>query len=137
VYRWVDHTAELELAIEAAGPGDALAQALTALAELLEPDVDAPAESPAGELQRRSVEVAARDAAGLFAAWLEELVFLAESEGFVAQALVACTLGDQRLETVVEGRLGSPRPVVKAVTYHRLAFESRGDGYVANVVLDV
>jgi SHS2 domain-containing protein len=142
VYRWVDHTAELELAIEATGPGDALEQALTALAELLEPDMDAPprqgaAASPAGELQRRAIDVAARDGAGLFAAWLEELVFLAESEGFVAQALVACTLGDQRLETVVDGRLGSPRPVVKAVTYHRLAFESRGDGYVANVVLDV
>jgi SHS2 domain-containing protein len=151
VYRWVDHTAELELAIEAPSVEDVLADALAALAELLEPEVaqqprpgaassDAPRRADgaaAAGREQRAVAVCARDRAGLFAAWLEELVFLAESEGFVGETLITCRLGAERLETSVEGRLGAPRPVVKAVTYHRLAFESSGPGYVANVVLDV
>lgn len=151
VYRWVDHTAELELAIEAPSVEEVLADALAALAELLEPDVaqqprtgaadsDAPRRpngAAAAGRERRAVDVSARDRAGLFAAWLEELVFLAENEGFVGETLIACRLGTEHLETAVEGRMGAPRPVVKAVTYHRLAFESSGAGYVANVVLDV
>jgi len=37
----------------------------------------------------------------------------------------------------VAGVLGEPPPLVKAVTYHRLAFEPSGERYVARVVLDV
>jgi SHS2 domain-containing protein len=132
MYRWVDHTAELELAIEAGGPDAVLAQALRALAELLGGETEPPA--PAVE---RAIAVCARDRAGLFAAWLEELVYLAESEGFIGEELTRCRLGYGRLETAVTGRLDAPRQVVKAVTYHRLAFEPRGAGYVANVVFDV
>jgi SHS2 domain-containing protein len=134
VYRWVEHTAETELAIEADSAENVLSEALDALGELLEAEERVP--SPAGP-EQRSVTVSARDGAGLFAAWLEELVFLAESEGFVARSLVSCRLSQEMLETVVAGAVAAPRPVVKAVTYHRLAFEPRGDGYVANVVLDV
>jgi SHS2 domain-containing protein len=37
----------------------------------------------------------------------------------------------------VGGRRGEPPHRVKAVTYHRLAFERRGAGWTATVVLDV
>ena len=35
------------------------------------------------------------------------------------------------------GFLDEPPPLVKAVTYHRLAFARSGDGYAARVILDV
>jgi protein archease len=129
VYRWVDHTAEVELEIEAATELEALADALAALAELLGVE-------GAGE-ERRTVRVEAPDRPALLAAWLEELVFLAESEGFVPIRLDDVELGEGSLRAVVIGGLDEPPPIVKAVTYHRLAFEPSGNGYRATVVLDV
>jgi SHS2 domain-containing protein len=64
-------------------------------------------------------------------------VFLAESEGFVGEELLTFVLGEQELESIVGGHLGEPPPVVKAVTYHRLAFAPTTEGYLATVVLDV
>jgi SHS2 domain-containing protein len=132
LYRWVEHTAELELAIEAASEEAMLADALAALRELLAPD-----DGVTGEEARRTIAVSAPDRPALLACWLEELVYLAESEGFVGSELAECRMEDTRLVTVVRGGFGEPRPIVKAVTYHRLSFEPRDGGYVASVVLDV
>ena len=135
LFRWVDHTAELELEIEARTEREVLADALKALGELL--GVDADDVSRAWEPAERTVSVTASDRPALLAAWLEELVFLAESDGFVALDLRRLELGERELTTTVAGVLDDPPPLVKAVTYHRLLFEPSGDGYVARVVLDV
>ncbi len=51
--------------------------------------------------------------------------------------MVDLDLARDGLRATVAGVLDEPPPLVKAVTYHRLAFERRGEGYVARVVLDV
>jgi SHS2 domain-containing protein len=130
VYRWADHTSEVELEIEAAGEREVFEEAATALAELL--GVDA-----ADSTSERHVTAHAADRPALLAAWLEELAFLAESEGFVATRVVSLELTGDGLRATVAGILGAPPPLVKAVTYHRLAFEPAGEAYVARVVLDV
>jgi SHS2 domain-containing protein len=130
VYRWVEHTAEVELEIEAPSEREVLADALAALAELLG------FAGLSGE-ERREVSVSAADRPALLASWLEELVWLAESEGFVAMQLESLDLGGESLRATVAGGLGAPPPLVKAVTYHRLAFELTAQGYFARVVLDV
>jgi SHS2 domain-containing protein len=129
VYRWVDHTGEVELAIDAADEREVFADALAALAELLGVAGDIP--------ERRRVVASARDRPALLAAWLEELLFLAESEGFEAERLESLSLTADGLEADVAGRLGEPPPLVKAVTYHRLEFARTESGYRARVVLDV
>jgi SHS2 domain-containing protein len=129
VYRWVDHTAEVELEIEAAGEPEVLAEALAALGELLGVSGDA--------TDRRDVSVSAPDRPALLAAWLEELVFLAESEGFVPVNVESLRLHDGGLEATVGGCVGRPPHLVKAVTYHRLAFHGGPDGHRARVVFDV
>ena len=129
MYRWVDHTAEVELEIEAPTEREVLADALMALAELL-------GFAAAGD-QRREVAASAPDRAALLAAWLEELVLLAESEGFVATSLEDLSLKRDSLTAVVSGLVGDPPALVKAVTYHRLEFAFTARGYRARVVLDV
>jgi SHS2 domain-containing protein len=104
---------------------------MSALAELLGID-----EAGAGG-QRRAIALQAGDRPALLAAWIEELAFLAESEGFVATRLVDLDLDESGLTATVAGVLDEPPPLVKAVTYHRLAFEPSGAGYVARVILDV
>jgi protein archease len=129
VHRWVEHTAELELEVVAAREEDVFVEALRALSELLG-DGDA-------EPAQRRVSVRASDRAALLADWLEELVFLAETEGLVPLHAADVRLGPDRLEAVVHARRGRPRSYVKAVTYHGLVFEPDGEGWRARVVLDV
>jgi SHS2 domain-containing protein len=129
MYRWVDHTAEVELEIEAPDERQVLEEAMRALAELL--GIEGSGDTA------RTVSVEASDRPALLAGWIEELAFLAESEGFVATHVRELALGPRELRATVAGLLGEPPPLVKAVTYHRLAFEPSADGYVARVILDV
>jgi SHS2 domain-containing protein len=138
VYRWRDHTAELELELEAANEGEVLTDALDALRELLEGDETAVlAQLDEDRRERREVRVTAGDRPALLAAWLEELLFLSESDGFIPHAVQQLVLEDDALVATVSGRVGQPRPLVKAVTYHRLQFEPSRRGYRARVVFDV
>lgn len=129
-YRWVDHTAELQLEIAASSDAAVFEQALHALAELLEGE-------PAGDAVEHEVAVSAADRAALLAEWLSELVYLAEARDVIPEAVVSLDLKADGLRAVVRGRRGTPRHLVKAVTYHDLALERDGDGWRARVVLDV
>ena len=131
-YRWVDHTAEVELEIEAAGEREVLEEAVRAVAELL--GVHTPSSTTERELTAN-----APDRPTLLAAWIEELVFLAESEGFVATRIESIDVSERSVRATVAGVLGEPPPLIKAVTYHRLEFapRARGGGYGARVILDV
>jgi SHS2 domain-containing protein len=130
VFRWVDHTSELELEIEAPSEAAVFAEALTAFAEL--------AGDGSGPVVLREIEADASDRALLLVDWLNELVYLAETEQFVPERLVSLEVADGKLRAEVEGRRGEPRHLVKAVTLYRL--ELRRDakvGWRARVVLDV
>jgi SHS2 domain-containing protein len=133
MYRWIDHTSELELHVEADTDREVVEDATNALAELLRGD----REAPDGDRVLREVTVDADDRAQLLAAWLEELVYLAETEAVVPVNVRFETLDERGLRACVEGRRGEPPNLVKAVTYHRLSFERTESGWEATVVLDV
>ena len=130
MYRWVDHTGELELAIEAPTQAAVFEDALAALAELLEDDAR-------GEAVSQEVAVRASDQETLLAEWLAELAFLAETRGLVPLRATGLRLGEGSVVATVEGRLGAPPQLVKAVTYHRLSLRRSNGRWRATVVLDV
>jgi SHS2 domain-containing protein len=130
VFRWLEHTAELELEIEAPSKEAVFGEALAAFAGLVG--------NGSGPRTTRELEVEADEPALLLAEWLSELVYLADAEQFVPERIAALELGEDKLRATIEGHLGEPRPLVKAVTLHRL--ELRPDdtvGWRARVVLDV
>jgi SHS2 domain-containing protein len=127
-FGWAEHVGELELWVEAPGEEGVFAEALRALGELLATN---------GRPAERHVAAEGDDRAALLAAWLEELVFLAEIEGFVPEATESLVLEPRRVRARVAGRRGTPRHLVKAVTYHRLSFERVHNGWRAVAVLDV
>ena len=130
VYRWIDHTAELELALEAPSEAAIFADSLAALGQLL-------GEDPGGETARHEINVSAPDQPALLVEWLSELVFLAETEAFVPVRVERIALAADSLSATVAGRRGNPPHLVKAVTYHRLDFRRDGEIWKATVVLDV
>jgi SHS2 domain-containing protein len=132
VFRWAEHTGELELEIEAASEHGVYEDAVRAMGELLGGD-----RLPRGQAATRRVTVAARDRPRLLVELLAELAFLAERDGFVPDALEGLTAGPTELDANVRGRLGDPANLVKAATYHRLRFEHEDGGWRARAVLDV
>lgn len=77
------------------------------------------------------------DRADLLAQWLDELVYLADTRGFVPERILEIDVWRAALRAIVAGRTGSPSPLVKAVTYHGLGFTFDGSRWHARVVLDV
>jgi SHS2 domain-containing protein len=127
-YGFAEHVGELELWIEAPTREAVFAESLQALAEVL-----GAGEEPA----ERSIRLEHDDPAVLFADWLAELAFLAETEGFVPAAVEELALEPGALHARVSGATGTPPHLVKAVTYHRLAFAPGDAGWRARAILDV
>ena len=130
-HRFVEHVGELELALESGSEAGLFAEAADAFRELVD---GAP---PEGVSYRHSVELEARDSARLLADWLDELVFLAEVDGFVPVRVCGIELGAGTLRATLEGVRGRPRHLVKAATLHDLELEHEGEVWRARVVLDV
>ena len=130
MFRWAEHTAELELQIEASSEAAVFEEALIAFAELLG--------DGGGDPMTRELEVEAEESSMLLVEWLSELVYLSEAEQFVPAQIASLELANGRLRATLEGHRGEPRHLVKAVTLHRLAlWQDEAAGWHARVVLDV
>lgn len=133
MHRWIDHTAELELRLEADSERALLAEALEALGELLAEH----AHSTEGPAEAHEIHASAPDRPALLAEWLSELVFLVETQGLLPQRVERLELRGEQLEASVSGRRCSPPHLVKAVTYHRLEMTERDGVWEGTVILDV
>jgi SHS2 domain-containing protein len=94
---------------------------------------------PAGESRR--LRVTAEDLGGLLVAWLDELLYLHESEDLVFGGLNVESAAELELRAFVTVAPRGDRVLegvgIKATTYHRLRFERSGGGWIADVYLDV
>lgn len=128
-YAWESHTSEAQLYVSAASEEQVFEEAVDAFARLVERDAG-------GEPASHTVRVEAADRGGLLVALMEELIFLADTEGFIVDRAVV-SLEDGGLRARLEGRRTVVDPLVKAATYHDLGFERRGQEWHARIVLDV
>ena len=85
----------------------------------------------------RRLELTAPDQAALLVAFLDELVYAAETADLAPARVVTIELGQGRLAGQIAFTRARPRHLIKGATYHRLAFEPTPQGYRATVVLDV
>jgi SHS2 domain-containing protein len=129
-YEWREHTAEVELAVDTGSEEAVFAEAADALARLVELDAG-------GDAAVHHVALDAPDRPALLVAWLDELVYLADVEGFVTDRVEGLRLRPGGLDAALVGRRTAVAPLVKAATYHRLAFGEEGGRWRARVVLDV
>ena len=130
MYRWIEHTGELELRIEVDSEEGVFRDAVSALGELV-------GEEAREATDQRQVAGEAPDRATLLVEFLTELIFYIETEGFVPVRLVDLELGPDTVRGVVLGYRGEPSHLVKAITYHRLRFVQAEGNWQANLVLDV
>ena len=92
--------------------------------------------------QRRDVRCTAVGPEGLLVAWLSELLYLYEVDGFLAAGSTISRLTETELRAEVAGEAFDPARHraaghVKAVTYHGLEITRDADGWRAPIIVDV
>jgi SHS2 domain-containing protein len=132
-HRFVEHTGELELVLEAPDLPSLFEEAARALADLMAEDAGGPPTAPP-----EHVELAAADRASLLVDWLNELVYRADVAKRVYHDVHVVRATDRALRATLRGREPTaPRTAVKAATWHRLSVRETAVGLAATVVLDV
>ena len=134
-FTYFEHTADVGLAATGRDLPEAFANAARGLVNLL---VD-----PAGvrETTHRQVALVEEGPEELLVAWLNELLFLFDSEGFVPVSFTFAALSETALEATLGGERFDParhraRSGVKAATYHEVTVEC-DDVCRLRVILDV
>ena len=132
-HAWLDHTSEVQLQVGAESLAGLAAEAGRALGILL---LRGAAPEPAGEA--RTLEVSSVDREALLVDWLNEILFLAEVELWVAVEFDVLEVSAVHLKASARGvPVDDPPALVKAATFHGLAVEERDGGLHAEVIFDV
>ena len=129
----IEHPGEVRLRLRAASLGDLAGVAGRALAEVELGHPPGPARGA-----WRDITVHGRDREALLVHWLNELIYLAETDRWVGVEFAADRATDTELRMRVRGMSVDEAPSrVKAATFHGLRITSVADGVEAEVVLDV
>lgn len=129
----VDHTSEIELHVRAGSLGELLAEAGRALAAVELAGADC---VPGGPV--RPIHISAADRVALLADWLNELVFLADVDRWVAADFSVDLATDTEVRARASGvALERASSRVKAATLHGLRVDDVPGGVEADVILDV
>lgn len=138
-HEFLEHTSEVELHLRASSLDELVAEAGRALGELMlrcRKDLS-------GDTHF-DVELHSRDEAALLVDWLNELVYLAESQKWAPRESESVHIGrdtsgeGMTLRARMGGVLLEHAPSeVKAATFHGLRVQRDAEGIVANVILDV
>ena len=132
--RWqeLDHTADLALHVWGCDLTDLFSAAATGMFSLLATAI------PDGAPVRFELHLAALDAESLLVDWLNELLYLCETQDFVGTEFVFARLTPTELHAQVAGLpIGERRAHIKAATYHMLTVVAVEAGYETEVVFDV
>jgi len=127
----VEHTADWELEVWAPNMAGLLEEAASGMVELMEVEVSDESRC------HRQLEIAADDREQLLVSFLEELLFIADSEnvafdGFMLSLHEGCLLA--RLEG---GSIVSRSKEIKAVTFHQLTIAETRRRLKTHIVFDV
>lgn len=135
-YRFLPHTADIRVAIEATSFEGLFEDATIVMRGLLA------GEHRVEPREKRHVSVSGADPAELFLGYLQELLYLFDTEAFLPASVAPERLTESEAVALVLGETYEPsrhehQPEVKAVTRHGLVVERRDDGWRAEVVFDV
>jgi SHS2 domain-containing protein len=136
MYETFDHTADLGLRIRAADLNTLFAEAGQALFAVLVEDRDTVAPS-----RKVDIAIAGTDREYLLFDWLKELLYRFDAEHLVLSRFEV-RISDEGLQASAWGEpLDRSRHElaheVKAITYHGLRVEPEGDGWLAEVIVDI
>jgi SHS2 domain-containing protein len=134
-FQFIDHTADVGVRVEAPTLEDLFETAGVAFTELV-----TSVKSLACPVDRR-FKLEEDDIETLLVSWLQELLYLLDTEGLVF-ARFQVELQDFSLEATAWGEVFDPdrhviKTDIKAVTYHQLEVAKSDQGWQAQVIFDI
>ena len=131
----IDHTADVGIAAYGADVSQAFANAARALFSLITELDDV------AEVLHRDVELTAPDEEGLLVEWLNELIYLFDTENIIFKRFDITQLNHTQLKArsygeKVDKSKHKLKTGVKAATYHMLKV-NKGDGCQVQVLFDI
>ena len=129
----LEHTAEVKLRLLAPSFGELVAEAGRAVAR-----IELAGELPAPTGPWRELEIHSSDREALLVDWLNELIFLAETERWVATDFEVRNATDTELSVRARGATVETAPArIKAATFHGLEIVPVAGGLATEVIFDV
>jgi SHS2 domain-containing protein len=135
-FEFVDHTGDLGVRVIGESLPRLFEQAAHALTFILtDPEMLQTSEA-------RKLKLEARTDEELLIAWLNELIYLFDTQGLLFKEYDVLSVHDHRLEALVRGEsyAESRHPIktaVKAATYHQLKIEHHEGLWTAQVIFDL
>ena len=135
-YKLLDHTADIGIIVSGKDASEAFGNAAYAMFDILV-DIDKVEETDSLDLQ-----ASAENIEELLVAWLDELLYLYETERFICSRFSITDISDTSLHASVFGEKidlarHEIKTEIKSVTYHQLRVEKTNDGWEAQVLFDV
>jgi SHS2 domain-containing protein len=133
--RWLPHTADLRLEIQANTQRELFATAMVAMMRRM-------VEGTIQSRSRRTLDCQGLDCSSLLVNMLNQAIALFDREGFLVGQVLIDTLGTRHLRVTLVGERYKPqrhrmKTLFKAATYHRLSLTKCGKGWRAEVIFDV
>jgi SHS2 domain-containing protein len=135
-YRFLPHTADIKVAIDAATFDEVLADGVAVMRLLLT------GHSPVVPREQHRIEVEGDDPADMLLRLLQDLLYRSATEGFLPADLQVVQPGPPLLAVLVRGErcdpvVHKPQPEVKAVTRHGFTVAHDDAGWHAEILFDV
>jgi SHS2 domain-containing protein len=135
-YEFIEHTADLGLKVY----GDSIEALFVHAAEAFFETILS-LESVEEEIER-SIEVGAEATDELMVSWLDEFVYLHDTEKLVFKRFEITSIGKNQLMAKAWGEKMDParheiKSIIKAVTYHQLYVKERNGRWEAQIIFDV
>ncbi|MCD6483188.1 MAG: archease [Candidatus Aenigmarchaeota archaeon] len=138
-YRYLEHTSDIEFLAEGSTLEEVFESSAKAFYDSI---VDIDKVSP---LEKRKISVGGVDLENLLYNFLEELLYLFDTEMLVGREIkvdISKKEGEYSLNAEIRGEIldlkkHEPKTEIKAVTYHEMYVKRVGDKYIAHVILDI
>ncbi|HLJ68257.1 MAG TPA: archease [Chloroflexota bacterium] len=137
----IDHTADIGVDVLAPDPAAAFVAAAQGMFDIVV-GREAALSAAGGTGLSRSIELRADGWEDLLVAWLEELLFIYETERVVPAAIDMAEISASHLAATMQGHILDPCGPqtglqIKAVTYHQLRAGPSKRGFEIRVIFDV
>ena len=133
-YKFLEHTADVKFTAEGKTLEEAFSNAAYALRETMTKG------ERINSREKKKINVNGRDFESLLYNFLEEFLFLFDSEGFVLSKINKLKIKDKNLECEASGDNRKKYRIsndVKAVTYNEMFVKKEKSKWIVQVVLDV
>ena len=135
-FRFIDHTGDVGVVVY----GESLTQLFQNAAESFFSVLTDLEKIDVTERRRFTLEAADREE--LLVAWLNEFLYLFETQGLLFRRFDIKSINEQKMEVVVGGEFFSAQKhpikrVIKAVTFHQLKIKETEEGWETMVIFDL